>query len=290
MDMCFDTFGGFRCRIVTDSASDIRSMPGFPFASAPLKIITAEREYVDNADLDTLAMVERLAAYSGRSGSACPSVGDWLDAFGDAERVFCLTISGNISGSYNAACMAKEEYEERHPERRVFVLNTLSAGPEMALIAEFIRDRVLDGMDYAAVCAAAEAYSRRTALLFMLESMKNLANNGRVSHVAAKAAGILGVRVVGRASDRGELEPLDKCRGRRKALAAMVHRMKAMNFTGGKVRIGHVFNEEGALELRELILAEMPDAAVEIYPCGGLCCFNAEKGGLLMGFETEAIE
>jgi len=281
-----EKIGGLRWKIVVDSAADMRGLDGVGFASAPLKIIAGEREYTDDGSLDVRAMVSELAAYSGRSSSSCPSVGDWLEAFGEAERVLCFTITGTLSGSYNSACMAKEDYEERHGDRCVFVMNTLTAGPEIALIAEYARDMLLRGVDYTAVCAAAVAYSRRTALLFMLESMKNLANNGRVKPIVAKAAGLLGIRVVGKASDRGDLEPLDKCRGEKKALEAIVHRMKALDFCGGKVKIAHCFNEEAAEKLRDMILAEMPDAAIEIYPTGGLCSFYAEEGGLLIGFET----
>ena len=119
----------------------------------------------------------------------------------------------------------------------------------------------------------------------MLESMKNLANNGRVSHIAAKAAGLLGIRVVGKASDKGDLEQLDKCRGQAKAVAAMAREMKALGYNGGKLRISHCFNIAAADSLKDLIKAEFPDADIEIYPCAGLCSFYAEKGGMIVGFE-----
>ena len=283
-----EAMDGLRCKIVVDSSSDLKCLDWVPFACAPLKIITDEREYVDDEKLNVREMAINLAAYRGRSSSACPSVGDWLDAFGDAERIFCLTITGTLSGSYNSACIAKEEYEERWPDRCVYVMNTLTAGPEIALIAEFIRDRIMDGDHYTEICVKAMEYSTRTSLLFMLESMNNLANNGRVKPIVAKAAGLLGIRVVGKASAKGDLEPLDKSRGEGKALAAIVHRMKSMNYAGGKVKIAHCLNETAAERLRGMILAEMPDARVEIYPAGGLCSYYAEKGGLLIGFEREA--
>ena len=272
-------------KIVVDSSADMRDMDGLAFASAPLKIITDAREYTDDSTLDVRGMVSELAAYSGRSSSSCPSVGDWLEAFGDAERVFCLTITATLSGSYNAACMAKEEYEEQHPDRCVFVMNTLTAGPEIALIAEFIRERVLSGGEYGAICAEAEAYSHRTELLFMLESMKNLANNGRVSPIVAKIAGVLGIRAVGRASDQGTLEVLDKVRGEKVAVAKIFERMLEMGYQGGKVLIDNCVNLPAAKALQELVRAKFPKAEVEHDSCTGLCSFYAEKGGLMVGFE-----
>jgi len=272
-------------RIVADSSADLFEWPGAAFACAPLKIVTAEKEYVDDEHLDVAQMVETLLHYKGKSSSSCPNPEDWLRCFGDAEEVFCVTITATLSGSYNAACAAKGIYEEQHPDRKVFVLNSLTAGPEMKLLVEKIKELVDRGLSFEQIAEEVTAYSRNTALLFMLESMKNLANNGRVSHLVAKAAGLLGIRVVGKASDRGDLEPLDKCRGEKKALDAIVQHMKDLGHTGSRVRIAHCLNQEAALGLKERILARFPKAWVEIYECGGLCSFYAEKGGLLVGFE-----
>lgn len=272
-------------KIVTDSSADTLALAGVDFASASLIIRTDDTEYVDNAALDVAAMVEDLLKYSGKSSTACPGVGEWLSAFGDAEEVFCVTITGNLSGSYNAAKVAADTYMEQYPDRRVWVLDSLSTGPEMRLLLERLRDDVTAGMDFEAICGDVSAYSAKTGLLFVLESMKNLANNGRVSRLAATAAGILGIRAVGKASDRGTLEMLDKCRGAKKAQAAVVAHMHQLGYRGGAVRISHVGNETAAQSLRATLAAEYPAAAIEVYLARGLCSFYAEKGGMLIGFE-----
>ena len=163
----------------------------------------------------------------------------------------------------------------------------MSAGPEETLLVEKLQSLLLGGKSFEEIGTSIREYLSNTRLLFMLESLKNLANNGRVSPLVAKACGILGIRLVGRASDEGTLEPLDKCRGERKALNTIVQRMKEMGHNGGKVRIAHCFNEEAAHQLKELILREFENAKVEISKARGLCSFYAEKGGLLLGFETE---
>lgn len=272
-------------KIVADSSADLLELEDVDFAAAALKIITDNKEYVDDASLDVKEMVHDLASYSGKSSSSCPSTGDWLEAFGDADRVFCVTITSNLSGSWNSARMAKDSYEEEHLGRRVFVIDSLSAGPELMLIIEKLRYMILEGREYEEICDSITDYCEHTGLLFMLESMQNLANNGRCSHLVAKAAGLLGIRVVGRASDVGTLEPLDKCRGEKKALAAIVSRMKALGCTGGKVRIAHCLNAAAAVKLKGLIEEAFEKVEINIYRCGGLCSFYAEKGGLLVGFE-----
>ena len=272
-------------KIVADSSANLPALAGIAYASVPLKILAGEKEYVDNAALDTEQMVSDLEAYQGRSSTACPSVGEWLEAFGDADYVFTIAITSNLSGSHNAAVQAKDMYEEMHPDRHVCCLDSLSTGPEMVLVAEKLVELLDAGLDFETVEAQVREYMKKTHLLFSLESMDNLAKNGRVSKVAAKAAGILGIRVVGKASDVGTLQQLHKCRGEKKALQTMLEEMVAHGFTGGKVRIAHGLNENGAKALLEVIRSAYPNIEATIVPFGGLCCFYAERGGLMVGFE-----
>ena len=273
-------------KIVADSSANLPSLAGISYASVPLKIVTDEKEYVDDAALNTEQMVCELEAYKGRSGTACPSVGDWLEAFGDTRYVFTVAITSNLSGAHNSALQAKEIYEDTHPDRRVICLDSLSTGPEMVLIAEKIRELVAEGLDIDAIETQVREYMQKTHLLFSLESMDNLAKNGRVSKVAAKAAGILGIRVVGKASDVGTLQQLHKCRGEKKALETIFSEMKLRGFRGGKVRIAHCLNSGAANALKEAILGVFPKSDVRVDPTTGLCSFYAEQGGLMIGFES----
>ncbi len=272
-------------KIVADSSADITLLSGIDFQSVPLKIITAEREFVDNESLDILEMVEFLYSYKGKSSTSCPNPEDWISAFGDAENVFCITITSTLSGCYNSALIAKELYEERHPDRRVFVLDSLSTGPEMKLIVENVIENAERGKSFDEICSLAAEYSKSTALFFLLKSMKNLANNGRVSRISATAAGILGIRVLGMASEKGDLAPLDKCRGQNSIFRTIISRMKEYGYRGGRVKLSHCLNEADACDLKDVIISEFPSAEIEVYSTRGLCSFYAENGGLLIGFE-----
>lgn len=275
-------------KIVADSSADLRSLTSqIPFSMVPLKIIAGKEEFVDDEKLDVGQMVAFLSEYKGRSGSACPSVADYLEAFGEAERIFCFTITSNLSGSFNSARLAKEDYEAAHPDRKVYVVDSLSAGAEIKLLAEKAEELVLTGMEYEEICAALEAYGQKTGLMFSLESLRNLANNGRVSPMVAKIAGVLGIRAVGRASAEGTLELLDKCRGEKKALQKLLERMTEQGYVGGRVLIDHCQNLTAAEALRAMIQAAYPDAPVQIGETYGLCSFYAEQGGLLVGYEKE---
>lgn len=274
-----------KIRIVADSSANLKTDLSRNLISVPLKITSGEKTFVDDENLNVKEMADYLASYNGKSGSACPGTGEWMEAFGDADWVFAITITSNLSGSYNSARVAMEEYLEEHPDCKIHIFDSLSAGAELKLIVEKIEELIAKGMNFEAICEEVNAYMQTTYLEFNLKSLRNLANNGRVSPAVAKLAGMIGLHLVGRASTVGTLEPTDKIRGEKKAIATLYNNMKGLGYKGGKVRIDHCLNVEAAKKLEDLIRAEYADADVIIGEVGGLCCFYAEVGGLMLGFE-----
>ena len=273
-------------RIVSDSSSNVLTPNDANYTTVPLKIV-AGKEYVDDKNLDVSGMVADLKAYTGKSGSSCPNVGEWLDAFGDAEEIFCVTISKNLSGSYNASIQAGQAYMDEHPDRKVFTFDSLSVGPEMAMIIDKIRRCEAEGMDYAATITAVLEYHNHIHTLFCLESMMNLARNGRVSMAKAKIAGMMGIRVTGSAVG-GQVTPAHKPRGAKKATETLVEMIRERGFQDGSVlRIAHCFAEEAVEALKAGVLAEFSNARFLVEPTTALCSFYAEEGGLIIGFEGD---
>lgn len=274
-----------KMRIVADSSANLSTAPDHSIVSVPLTLRTDEREFVDNENLNIKEMTDYLASYKGKSGSACPSSQDWVDAFGDAEEVYAIAITSNLSGSFNSLRLAKEQYEDEYPNRKVCIIDSLSAGSELKLVIEKIQELKSEGKTFKEVSNAIKEYLKQTHLIFCLKSLKNLANNGRVNPAVAKIAGVLNIHVVGIASEVGTLEQREKARGMKKALVAIESLMKEFNYKGGKVIIDHCFNEKDAKTLKDQILASYPHADVRLAETKGLCSFYAEVGGLMVGFE-----
>ena len=272
-------------KIVMDSAGDLHVMDGANFACAPLKVTAGDREYVDTAVADVAEMVAFLREYKGKASTACPSVGDYVEAFGDADEVYCVTITSNLSGSYNAAVVAAETWKEQHPEGKIHVFDSLSAGPEMTLLAEKIHSLLQEQCAFEEVVTRGKEYLANTHLLFSLESLHNLANNGRVPGAVAKLAGMLGLRLIGKASDEGTLQPTGKARGEKKVVPELMKHLESMGYQGGRIRIHHCFNETAAMELKNSVMEKYPGADVVLGTCRILCSFYAELGGMLIGFE-----
>ena len=272
-------------KIVVDSSASLYTLQGVDFECVPLKIITDDAEYLDNGTMDALGMAQTLRTYKGKTSTSCPNVSDWLAAYEGADEVYAITITGTLSGSYNAAQLAAEEYQQENPGKRVFVLDSLSTGPEQRLLAEHLRDELAAGKEFDAVCEEMLRYHKHTHLLFSLESLANLARNGRVKPAVAAVARMLNIRVIGKASDVGELDVLCKTRGEHGALERIVLELKGHGYTNGKVIIAHCGNPAAAERLMHMVRAVFEGAQVRVTECGGLCSYYAELGGLMVGFE-----
>jgi len=274
-----------RYQIVSDSSSNIFRVEGVPYTTVPMKIIAGDKEYIDDEALDVRGMVEDLKAYKGKSGSSCANAQEWLEAFGDADMVFGVTISRNLSGSFNAAEAAAREYAEEHPERKIHIFDTLSAGPEQAMVVERIALLADQGLPFEQIVAQVREYQNHCHILFCLESMNNLARNGRVKPAVAKIASVLGIRACGDAQN-GQIVPTQKPRGQKKATETLAAMIRERGFTNDSwLRIAHCFGESQAKHLIEAVKKDFPDARYTIEPTGALCSFYAEEGGLMIAME-----
>ena len=271
--------------IVSDSSSNLFNIEGENYKTVPLHIMIGGTDWADTADVDMDAFDEALYSFDGKTSSSCPSPDEWLESFGDAETVFCFTITHGLSGSYNGAMTAKFMYEEHHPGRHVYVIDSLATGPKMVLMIEYLRDQLANGADPETAYNKTIEYRSNTGLLFTLQSIQMLAKAGRVSPFIAKAVGLLDMRMIGEANDEGKIDLVGKHRGYKKTLLGTFKQMLNLNYNGGKVVISHNRNEQAANDLAELIREKFGDVLIDIHRTGILCSYYAEKGGFIVGFE-----
>lgn len=272
-------------KYVTDSSCDTINYDGIDVAVAPLKIYTSERDFVDNEDLDVHEMIEYLLSYKDRSYTSCPSTESWLQAYEGGDEIYVITLTSNISGTYNSACAAKEEYIKDHPQARILVVDTLSTGPEMRLILEKIIELKKEGKTFEEISKYVEDYKKTTRLFFAFKSLHNFAQNGRVNKVLASMIAKLNISIIGTASEKGDIEPQIKCRGINNVLTRLTEELTKAGFHGGKLRICHIENKELAEKLGQKIKDLYPETDLCIYPARGLCSYYGERGGIIIGCE-----
>ncbi|CYX12985.1 DegV family protein [Streptococcus suis] len=279
-------------KIVADSGCDYRQLanlaPDTEFISVPLTIQVGEQAFVDDASLDIDHMMEVMEASKSAAGSACPSPQAYQAAFEGAENIIVVTITGGLSGSFNAARVARDMYIEEHPDVNIHLIDSLSASGEMDLLVDEINRLIGAGLDFPQVVEAITHYREHSKLLFVLAKVDNLVKNGRLSKLVGTVVGLLNIRMVGEASAEGKLELLQKARGHKKSVTAAFEEMKKAGYDGGRIVMAHRNNAKFFQQFSELVKANFPTAVIDEVATSGLCSFYAEEGGLLMGYEVKA--
>lgn len=274
-----------KARIISDSSCDVWGFEDVDFVTVPLTISTSEKTFVDDDTIDVPAMLDYLAAYKGRSFTACPSTEGWLKAFEGADEIYVVTLTSALSGTYNSALTARQMYLEQHPGTNVLVIDSLSTSGDQLLLVEKLRELVLAGRSFEEISREMAVYQKRTRLFFAFRSLHNLAQNGRVPKIVAQAIGVLGISVIGTASEEGHVKPTSKGRGKNAVITNLLSQMINAGYHGGKLRICHVQNEELARQIADAVKAKFAAAEIGILPSRGLVSYYAERFGVVIGCE-----
>lgn len=272
-------------RIVADSSCDMVSGQLACFRSVPMLMYTDKNEFLDDGTIDIETMLQTFENHKGRSYTSCPSVDAWIQAFGEEDEVYVIAITSGLSGTYNSAMIARETYLQDHPDAKVVVFDSLSTGPEMKMAIEKIYQLKQEGKVFEEIVPVIQKYLDDTHLFFVLGSVHNLAENGRVNKVIASAVGVLGLSIIGVADEKGTIKQIGKGRSTKKIVAFLKKEMVRLGYNGGKIRMDHVLNETLPKAIADAIHADFPEADIEFYPATGLCSYYAERGGMILGFE-----
>lgn len=274
-------------RVISDSSCDMKNGERENLYIVPLTISTDNEKWIDNGKTNIEAMLTTLEKHKGRSYTACPDVNSWLEAFEGADTIYVITMTSGLSGTYNSAQAAAKIYKENHPNARIMILDTLSTSSHQRLVVDYVCNLLEKGKKFEEIETLAKEYTGKTKLVYVLKSLRNFAQNGRINKAVAAAIGVLGINIFAGVTTEGTVKPLAKCRGNKKVIAEFLKQMKEMKCSGNKFYISHVDNITLANELKSAISEVYPNAQVDIRPAKALCSYYAERGGLLLGFETE---
>ena len=277
-------------KIVADSGSNLREVEDLPedisLALVPLVLHLDDQEIIDTPDIDTKKLTKDMAN-AKETSTACPAPGVYAEAFDDAENVICITISSEVSGSFNSAELGRELALEKNPDANIYVFNSKSAGGEIDLLILKAIDLIKEGSEFQEVVDGLYAYHKHTYVGYMLQSIENLVKSGRVSKVVGSIVGLLRINILGIRSEEGTIEMSDRVRGEKRALEKFLAEIIENGFNGNAVEISHVHNRELADQLSDKMLEQFPDAKITIRPTSCLCSFYAEDKGLIVGYERD---
>ena len=273
--------------LVSDSSCDLFSRelrsPSAQLTVVPMCLHVGGQDYPDQPGLNIPELLEKLASHP--SSSACPSPAAFANAFEQGDETICVTISANLSGAYNAAMAARSMVLAEHPEKKIFVLDTLSCSGALAGAAELANKLIGEDQAFDDICFALKKFADSTHILFALASFDNLAKNGRVNRVVGFIAGRLNMRVLGRRTPDGKIDFYFKTRGETRVLAKILEQMDEDKYDGvHPVLISECGNQNAAQLLHHGIEAKWPGAPVKIVPCSGLCSFYAQDQGIIITY------
>ncbi|WP_195419738.1 DegV family protein [Collinsella sp. D33t1_170424_A12] len=283
--------------IAADSSCNLRSFvptaPETSFRLAPLKVHVGDREFVDDAQLDVAELTKAIAAEDTATSSSCPSIGEWAEIFRSADNIIAITISARLSGSYEAAQMARtmimDEYVREHAGsiagKNIYILNSRAAGGKLEVLVRLLDDYLQQPREFEDAVAFIDHAEESSQVLYSLSRYENLVKSGRMPRGVGSIASKLNIRILGTASSEGTIKLIGSTRGEKKTIKKIVDTMASNGFSGGSVSIDHRDNVDGALGIKEAILQRWPMATVHIESCGGLCSYYAEESGLLIGYE-----
>lgn len=277
--------------VVSDSSCDLR-MSFFQDSPirveiVPLRIQVGEREFIDNDALVIPDMLEAMAAEKTAASTACPSPAAFARAFETGDCTVCFTISANLSGTYNAAVLAREMVLEEHPEKKICVIDSKSTAGAMALLIYRAISLMENGgaEDFDEICDQLRVYQAALRTCFTLENFDNLIKNGRMRPLVGSLLHSLGIHVIADATPQGTIHVADKARGEAKTCKAIAALMGASkDCTGARVVISHCENLPSALKLKQAIQEALPVKSVDIISCRGLTSFYAMEKGLIVGY------
>ena len=277
--------------IVSDSSCDLLqrdfSSDRVRFEVVPLRIQVGEREFTDNDGLVVPDLLAAMAEEKGPSSTACPSPAAFAKAFEAGDRTVCFTISGNLSGTYNAAVMGREMVLEEHPEKEICVIDSRATAGAMVLLIRRARELMEADTtgDFEGICAQLRLYQAALRTCFTLENFDNLIKNGRMRPLVGTLLHSLGIHVIADATPQGTIHVADKARGEAKTYKAITALMReSKDCAGAEVVISHCENLEGAMALKRQILADLPVKHVDLLSCRGLTSFYAMEKGLIVGY------
>lgn len=255
------------------------------FESAALTLTVGGADIVDDETFDQADFLKKVAACPECPKSACPSPERYRESFmADADHLYAVTLSAELSGSYNSAVLGKNLALESHPDKKIHVFNSRSASIGETLIAMKIQECEESGMEFDKIIDTVETYIESQHTFFVLENLETLRKNGRLSKVKAFVASALKIKPVMGSTPEGAICQLDQARGINKALVKMVDYIveKAAGSKEKVLAISHCNCQERAELVKEAILERIQVKDVILLDTAGVSSMYANDGGVIV--------
>ena len=274
--------------IVCDSCTDLteEDLKKGSYTLVPLTLLVDGEEIIDDETFDQADFLAKVAASKESVKSACPAPESYMEAYSKADDIYVVTLSAELSGSYNSAVLGKNLYEEENGTKNIHVVNSRGAATTQVLIARKLNEYASQGMPFEEVVDKIEEYTTSLRTYFVLETLEVLRKNGRLSRLSATIAGALNIKPVMIGTRDGVIQKAAQARGMKKALAKMVEHMgsEGRDLTRRQFVISHCNCYERAVYVKELIKKHLHAEDVDIVDTKGVSSLYACDGGIIVSY------
>ena len=256
------------------------------FQPIPFGLEVNGENFLDDENMDVPMLLEKIAKSPTCPKSSCPSPQDYLDAFKtEAEHIYIVTISQHLSGSFNSAMLAKSMYEEEHNDKKIAVVDSLSASGGESQIALLAMELEEQGKSFEEIENELIAFRDQMHTYFVLDNLETLRKNGRLSTTKAIVANTLHIKPVLRA-EVGTIVQAAQTMGIKKALTKMVDIIGKNVVEPAKKRviITHCNNLERAEIVKKLLMEKVGFENILIMHTRGLSSLYANEGGVIVSY------
>lgn len=274
-------------RIIVDSCGELTDemkMSG-KFESASLTMEVDGVQIIDDETFDQADFLKRVAASPECPKSSCPSPERYMELYHcEAEHVYAVTLSSELSGSYNSAELGKKLYEEEYGEKQIHVFNSRSASVGETLIGLKIQECEEKGMSFEEVVSCVDTYIEEQHTYFVLENLDTLRKNGRLSGIKSLVATALNIKPVMGSTPVGSICQLGQGRGMKKALVKMADHvaLDAIRPEEKILAIAHCNCPERAAEMERLLRDRLKFKNCFIVDTAGISSMYANDGGIIV--------
>lgn len=273
-------------RIVLDSCGELPEelKKNEHFVHVPLTLQVGSEFIADDDNFNQAEFLKKVAACSECSKSACPSPDVYSDAMRGCEETYVITLSAELSGSYNSAMLGRQLFEEEDQNAKVYVFNSKGASVAQTQIALEIYDCKKKQMSFEEIIEHVEKFIDDMDTFFVLETLEALRKNGRLSNVKALVATVLNIKPVMGSTPEGTIQQLDQARGINKALRKMIEIIKKAkpDSENRRLAIAHCNCLERANYLKDEMLKVMKFKDVLILDTAGVSSLYASDGGIIV--------
>lgn len=274
-------------KIIVDSCCELpQKLKGDPhFEIVPLGLEVGDYRILDDETFDQLGFLKKVAECPECPKSSCPSPERYMNAYTtEAEHVYVVTLSANLSGSHNSALLGKNLYIEKYGEKQIHVIDSRSASSGETQIALKAAELEEQGLPYEVIVDRLEQFRDNMRTFFVLDNLETLRKNGRLTGVKAFVASTLNIKPVMEGTREGTIAQIGQGIGIKKALQKMADAV-AKSVTNAQERvlmITHCNNAARAENVKKLILDRIAVKDVLIMDTAGISSMYANDGGVIV--------